>query len=100
LLLALPSPRAAEVIDDAQRSVELPNEVSRAFAAGFPAEILLYTLAPEKLGGRNHEPSADALAFIAPEYRSLPQITTLPERDEPRYDRDFLAPSFARARPR
>jgi iron complex transport system substrate-binding protein len=91
LLVAAQAAGAAEIVDDARRRVELPSEVSRVFAAGFPAEILLYTLVPEKLGGRNHQPSADALSFIAPEYRSLPQITTLPELDDPRYDRELLA---------
>ena len=47
--------------DDAGRSVVLPASVDRVFAAGAPAEILLYTLVPEKLAGRNHQPPEAAL---------------------------------------
>jgi len=47
--------------DDAGRSVVLPARVDRVFAAGAPAEILLYTLVPEKLAGRNHQPPEAAL---------------------------------------
>ena len=36
-------------VDDAQRTVAVPAGVSRVFAAGAPAEVLLYTLAPEQL---------------------------------------------------
>ena len=82
---------AAEVVDDAGRRVELPERVGRVFAAGAPAEILLYTLVPEMLVGRNHQPSPAAQALMPPRYRSLPAITSLPERDEPRYDAELVA---------
>ena len=77
--------------DDAQRRVTLPNEVTRVFAAGAPAEVLLYTLVPEMLGGRNHLPPTAALELIPPEYRAPAQITNLPDRDDPRYDAELLA---------
>jgi iron complex transport system substrate-binding protein len=77
--------------DDAQRRVTLPSTVTRVFAAGAPAEVLLYTLVPEKLGGRNHLPSEAALALMPPEYRAPKQITNLPDRDDPRYDAELLA---------
>jgi iron complex transport system substrate-binding protein len=77
--------------DDAQRSVVLPGKVTRVFAAGAPAEVLLYTLAPEMLAGRNHMPSEEALALIPPEYRAPVQITNVPDQDDPRYDAELLA---------
>jgi len=77
--------------DDAGRSVVLPTKVDRVFAAGAPAEILLYALVPEKLAGRNHQPSDAALPFIPPEYRALRQIVNLPDRDDPKYDAELLA---------
>ena len=40
-------------VDDASRRVALPQRVNRVFAAGAPAEVLLYTLTPEMLVGRN-----------------------------------------------
>jgi iron complex transport system substrate-binding protein len=77
--------------DDAGRSVFLPASVDRVFAAGAPAEILLYTLVPEKLAGRNHMPADAALPFMPPEYRALLQIVNLPDRDDVRYDAELLA---------
>ena len=77
--------------DDAGRSVVLPRSVDRVFAAGAPAEILLYTLVPEKLVGRNHRPPEAALPFMPPEYRALRQIVNLPDRDDPKYDAELLA---------
>ncbi len=77
--------------DDAQRRVTLPEDVTRVFAAGAPAEVLLYTLVPEMLGGRNHVPPEAALELIPPEYRAPALITNLPDRDDPRYDAELLA---------
>lgn len=91
LAAAAPFARAAEFVDDAGRRVELPSHASRVFAAGAPAEILLYTLVPEMLGGLNHKPQPDAQELMPPEYLSLPQIVNLPDRDEARFDAELLA---------
>ena len=55
--------RAAGVTDAAGRTVAIPAKVERVFAAGPPASILLYTLAPDLLLGwtRSHEPAQCAL---------------------------------------
>ena len=90
-LLAAPRSWGDEFVDDAQRRVELPAQIDRVFAAGAPAEILLYTLVPEMLGGLNHQPSDDARKFMPPRFRALPPITVLPERDDAKYDRELLA---------
>lgn len=76
--------------DDAGRNVVLPTAVERVFAAGAPAEVLLYTLVPEKLAGRNMSLPA-ALELIPPEYRTPRQIVNLPDRDDARYDAELLA---------
>jgi len=63
-LLALPrSARAANLTDSAGRSIAIPDKIERIFAAGPPASILLYTLAPDLLLGwtRSHEPAQCAL---------------------------------------
>ncbi len=78
-------------VDDAKRSVPLSAQVDRVFAAGAPAEVLLYTLAPEKLAGRNMVPSAAALEFIPPQFRDKVAIVNLPDRDDARYDAELLA---------
>ena len=41
--------QARAVTDSAGRLVELPDKVNSVFAAGPPASILLYMLAPEKM---------------------------------------------------
>ncbi len=53
LLLVAPRPALAErgVTDSAGRSVRLPDRVARVFAAGPPASVLVYALAPGKLLG-------------------------------------------------
>src|SRR5215472_15836685 len=51
VLLAPDRARAAIVADSAGRSVPIPARVERVFAAGPPAAILLYTLAPDFLLG-------------------------------------------------
>jgi iron complex transport system substrate-binding protein len=81
----------AQFVDDAGRRVELPARVDRVFSAGAPAELLLYTLAPEKLAGRNMQPSPAALELIPPQFREMPAIVNLPDRDDARYDAELLA---------
>ncbi len=41
------------VVDSAGRRVEVPAKIERIFAAGAPARVFIYTLAPEKLLGWN-----------------------------------------------
>jgi iron complex transport system substrate-binding protein len=79
------------VTDDAKRSVTLPAHVARVFAAGATAEVLLYTLVPDMLVGRNHMPTAAALELMPPALRSPTPIKNLPDRDDPRYDEELLA---------
>jgi iron complex transport system substrate-binding protein len=91
LSIAVCAAAESTFLDDAQRTVALPERVERVFAAGAPAEVLLYTLVPDKLVGRNHPPSAAALELTPPEYRRPVQITNLPDRDDARYDAELLA---------
>ena len=90
-LLCAAASGQAPFVDDAQRRVTLPANVERVFAAGAPAEVLLYTLVPDKLVGRNHVPPAAALDFIPPQFRNPTAIVNLPDRDDPRYDAELLA---------
>lgn len=89
LLLTAPSAQTT-FRDDAGRSVQLPERVNRVFAAGAPAEVLLYTLVPEKLAGRNRVPATNALDFYPPAYRAPVAIAQLPERDDPAADKELL----------
>jgi len=58
----------------------LPDHVERVFAAGPPASILLYTLAPEKLIGWNRSLRDDEKPFIAQAFRDLPEVGRLTGR--------------------
>lgn len=78
-------------VDDAKREVQLPTRVSKVFAAGAPAEVLLYTLVPDMLAGRNRLPEGDAVEFFPPQYRDPVFIRQLPEVDNPAYDAELLA---------
>jgi iron complex transport system substrate-binding protein len=92
LTLAWPTPSAQSVfVDAARRNVQLPSQVTRVFAAGAPAEVLLYTLVPEKLVGRNRVPEGDAVEFFPPPYRNPVFIRQLPEVDNPAADAELLA---------
>jgi len=75
MLLWLPGVAGAQAgvfVDAAGRKVEIPDGVHRVLAAGPPASVLLYALAPDKMVGWVREPSAEEKAFIAPAYRDLP----------------------------
>jgi len=61
------------VTDSAGRSVDLPARVSRVLAAGPPASILLYTVAPEKMIGWVRTPNLAEKAFLAESVRDLPE---------------------------
>jgi iron complex transport system substrate-binding protein len=53
--------------------------------------VLLYTLVPEMLVGRNRVPDGPALEFFPPAYRSPVPIRQLPEVDNPAADAELLA---------
>lgn len=59
-------------VDAAGRVVELPETVNRVMAAGPPASVLLYAVAPDKMVGWVRELSAEEKQFIAEPYRDLP----------------------------
>ena len=71
VLLGLPC-LAATVVDSAGRSVEISPSPARVLAAGPPASVLLYALAPEKMAGWVRPPSEAEKRFIAEPYRDLP----------------------------
>lgn len=66
--------------DAAGRRVEIPNQISRVVAAGPPAAVLLYTLAPERMIGWVRTPSPAQKAFLLAGVRDLPQYGRLTGR--------------------
>ena len=59
--------------DSAGRRVEVPAEIRRVLAAGPPAAVLLYSLAPDKLIGWPHALDAQTAAILPRQYASLPK---------------------------
>ena len=63
ILLIATSAEARTVTDSAGRKVEVPDKIERVFAAGPPASILLYMLAPEKMTGWPNPPTRGGAAL-------------------------------------
>ncbi len=82
LLAGAPSVQAQRTVtDSAGRSVTLPPEIRRVFAAGPPAAIALYVLAPERLIGWPRALHPEERLYIAAPYRDLPTLGRLTGRD-------------------
>jgi iron complex transport system substrate-binding protein len=69
-----------KVTDSAGRTVEIPTRVTRVLAAGPPASILLYTLAPDKMIGWVRTPRPAEKAFLKESVRELPAYGRLTGR--------------------
>ncbi|MEP9380614.1 iron ABC transporter substrate-binding protein [Aquabacter sp. CN5-332] len=80
-LVALPA-LARTVTDSAGRQVEIPDKVSRVFAAGPPASVLVYMVAPETMIGWVRPPSAQEKPFLLPQVRDLPELGRLTGRGD------------------
>jgi iron complex transport system substrate-binding protein len=78
--LVLAGAEAAEFADSAGRTVDVPERVERVFAAGPPAAIVLFTLAPDKLLGWTRKPSPEESAYLPERYRDLPGLGRLTGR--------------------
>jgi iron complex transport system substrate-binding protein len=80
----LPSAAAAqarrEVTDAAGRKVALPPRIDRIYAAGPPAGILVFAVAPDKLIGWTSEWREAEKPFIAKKYADLPALGRLTGR--------------------
>lgn len=68
---------ARTITDAAGRKVEVPDRIERVLAAGPPASVLVYVLAPEKLAGWVREPGAAEKTYLMPSVRDLPTFGQL-----------------------
>jgi len=68
------------VVDAAQRRVEIPARVERIYAAGPPASILVFAVAPDKLIGWTTAWREAERLFIAQRYADLPTLGRLTGR--------------------
>jgi iron complex transport system substrate-binding protein len=81
LLVVGSGPAQARIVtDSAGRRIEVPDRIERVFAAGPPASILLYMLAPDKMTGWPNPPTPEERPYIAPQYRDLPALGRLTGR--------------------
>jgi iron complex transport system substrate-binding protein len=72
-VIGLLSPaRAADFTDSLGRTVTLPDRISRVLAAGPPAAVALYTVAPEKMIGWARPLTDEQKPFIAERFRDVP----------------------------
>jgi iron complex transport system substrate-binding protein len=77
---ALPGAQARSITDSANRTVEVPDQVTHVWPAGPPAESLIYILAPDKLVGWTHPISDAAKSFMTPAAAALPVVGRLTGR--------------------
>ncbi|MGF6258358.1 iron ABC transporter substrate-binding protein [Ensifer sp. LBL] len=70
--LASGAAEARTITDAAGRTVEVPDTITRVLAAGPPASVLTYVLAPDKLAGWVREPTEEQKAYLMPSVRDLP----------------------------
>ncbi len=69
-----------KLVDSAGREVEIAARVSRVLAAGPPASILLYTLAPDRMAGWVSAPRPAERPFLKESTRDLPEYGRLTGR--------------------
>lgn len=81
LLIAAPA-FGRSVTDSAGRSVEIPETITRVFAAGPPASTLLYVLAPQDMIGWVRAPRDAEKPFLLPMVRQLPELGRLTGRGD------------------
>jgi iron complex transport system substrate-binding protein len=75
LVLVLATPVTARTVtDSAGRAVEVPDRIERVFAAGGPAAILIYVLAPDRMIGWPRVPREEEKPFLTQATRTLPEV--------------------------
>lgn len=80
---ACAAPAVARVVtDSAGRQVTIPDTVTRVFAAGPPASVLLYSLAPETMIGWVRAPREAEKPFLLERVRALPELGRLTGRGD------------------
>lgn len=77
------APAAARTVtDSAGRAVEIPDTITRVFAAGPPASVMLYVLAPQDMIGWVRAPRDPQKPYLLPATRDLPELGRLTGRGD------------------
>jgi iron complex transport system substrate-binding protein len=79
--IALPA-AARQIVDSAGRTVTIPDQITRVFAAGPPSSVLLYVLKPEAMTGWVRSPRAGDKKYLLPSVRDLPELGRLTGRGD------------------
>jgi iron complex transport system substrate-binding protein len=66
--------------DAAGREIRIPAKSERVYAAGPPASMLVFAIAPDKLVGWTRAFRPDEAAFVPPRYGALPELGRLTGR--------------------
>jgi iron complex transport system substrate-binding protein len=82
LIALLAKPVAAAEVEDATGRKIIPDKVERVMAAGPPATVVLYVLAPEKMIGWTAPPRPNEKPFLLPAVRDLPELGRLTGRGD------------------
>lgn len=78
LIAALSAPVFAETVSDATgREITIPDDATRIYAAGPPADVLLYVLKPDAMLGWVRAVPDNGKDMILPETRDLPGLGRL-----------------------
>lgn len=64
------------VIDSSGRTVTLPEKLERLVPAGNPAQMVIYSMTPERLIGWSGMPSENELSYMDEVFASLPEFGT------------------------
>src|SRR5437870_4813989 len=72
----------APVIDGSGREIRPPASVERVFAAGPPASVLVFAIAPDKLTGWTRAMRPDEAQFFDARYAALPELGRLTGRGD------------------
>jgi iron complex transport system substrate-binding protein len=81
VFVAGPAP-ARSITDSSGRTVEIPDTISRVFAAGPPASALLYVLAPQDMIDWVRAPRDAEKPYLLPAVRGLPELGRLTGRGD------------------
>lgn len=73
---------ARQVTDSAGRKVELPDRISRVFAAGGPAAVAVYVLKPDGMVGWPREMREEEKRYVLPDVRDLPGVGLITGRGD------------------
>lgn len=76
----MPAIGQVAVTDATGRSVNVPGDVKKVFAAGPPASVFVLALAPGKLAGWTRALRPDEIPFLPPEVAKLPDLGRLTGR--------------------